>query len=279
MKFSERIGKTNVRTLIQVDSIEVILENKLWNNILVDYFDKIGRNNIGRNIYMSQEVCKAIWVDFYNQRIDKIPSSNYKEIYVESVISYIEEWYFKSEWFEKYDLIEFLVNLMPSLRNSFSEACNNTLKSNLSGFRFVSSKLVQITSEEEVIEIENALINSNKYKSVETHLETALQLLSNRETPDYRNSIKESISAVESIAKLIVQNEKTTLGKALFEIEKKHHLPNTLKKAFSALYNYTSDVGGIRHALIEEGSNVELEEARVMLITCSAFVNYLITKL
>jgi len=51
-----------------------------------------------------------------------------------------------------------------------------------------------------------------------------------------------------------------------------------MKSAFSALYGYTSDEGGIRHALIEKNSQVQIEDARFMLIACSAFVNYLISK-
>jgi len=44
------------------------------------------------------------------------------------------------------------------------------------------------------------------------------------------------------------------------------------------LSGYTSDKGGIRHGLKEEDHNVDIDEARFMLVTCSAFVNYLISK-
>lgn len=46
--------------------------------------------------------------------------------------------------------------------------------------------------------------------------------MSDRQKPNYRNSIKESISAVESICKIITQDEKATLGKALKKIENLH---------------------------------------------------------
>ena len=57
-------------------------------------------------------------------------------------------------------------------------------------------------------------------------------------------------------------------------IEKKGILHQALKKAFSALYGYTSDADGIRHALLDE-STLTKADARFMLISCSAFVNYL----
>jgi hypothetical protein len=139
----------------------------------------------------------------------------------------------------------------------------------------VDGKITQITSEEEISEIEEALKNAPK--PVDIHLKTALDKLSDRKSPDYRNSIKESISAVEAICKQIASDTKADLEKALKEIEKKTELHPALKNAFRNLYGYTSDAQGIRHALMEE-SDLDFEDAKFMLVSCSAFVNYLITK-
>ncbi len=46
-----------------------------------------------------------------------------------------------------------------------------------------------------VKEVEEAL--ECRYTPVKRHLSNALELLSDRENPDYQNSIKESITAVE----------------------------------------------------------------------------------
>lgn len=54
-------------------------------------------------------------------------------------------------------------------------------------------------------------------------------------------------------------------------------LQPAFKSALNILYGYTSDADGIRHALLEE-STVKFEDAKFMLATCSAFVNYLIDK-
>ena len=51
----------------------------------------------------------------------------------------------------------------------------------------------------------------------------------------------------------------------------------SLSAPFKNLYKYTSGNNGIRHALHEE-ANVTFTEARFMLIACSAFVNYLVSK-
>jgi hypothetical protein len=74
---------------------------------------------------------------------------------------------------------------------------------------------ILVTSKEEISEIEEALIQGKKQSPEIVHLTTVLYLLSDRKHPDYRNSIKESISSVEAICRKIGGN-KATLGKALW---------------------------------------------------------------
>jgi cytochrome c553 len=128
---------------------------------------------------------------------------------------------------------------------------NKYLEKELSGYRFVNGIITDITNTQEVEMLENALADED-FPNVKAHLQRALELLSDRKNPDYRNSIKESISAVESIAKEIAQNPKAELAQALREIEKKGKLHGAMKTAFMSLYGYTSDANGIRHALMAE---------------------------
>ena len=104
-----------------------------------------------------------------------------------------------------------------------------------------------------------------------------MKLLSDRQSPDYRNSIKESISAVESICKIVTNDEKATLGKALKIIEDKLGLHPALKASLSQLYGYASDSDGIHHAMLQE-SNLSYIDAKFMLVACTNFINYLIKK-
>ena len=68
------------------------------------------------------------------------------------------------------------------------------------------------------------------------------------------------------------------LSDALKEIEKKNGIHPSLKQGFIKLYAYTSDQGGIRHAEGLFESNVTFDEAKYFLVSCSAFVNYLIAE-
>jgi hypothetical protein len=102
-----------------------------------------------------------------------------------------------------------------------------------------------------------------------------VELLADRKSPDYRNSIKESISAVEAIANRAAGTTGKTLGQAIDAMSLDLH--GALAEAFKKLYGYTSDASGIRHALMDE-PNLELEDAMFMLVTCSAFVNFVVAK-
>ena len=280
MRFSQRMGKRPIKTILQIDSIDDPLMNRLWNSILEDFFYKISDVSYDSDSNRSI-IGKVIWKEFYGLRIDLMPAFNSGRIYFNGILEYIEDWFFnKAEWDEIYDFIEFLSKIdKKSLHIGFVEECNRELKKEVSGYRIVDETVVQITSEEEIQSIEEALYNTDIFKSVNEHLNTALSLLADRQSPDYRNSIKESISAVEALCKIITKDEKSTLGKALAIIEKQHKLHGSLKEAYSKIYGYASDADGIRHSMLEDGIPIDFEDAKFMLVSCSAFINYLKSKL
>jgi hypothetical protein len=281
MRFSQRIGKRPIKTILQVEAIDNDLKNRLWNNILEDFFNKlIDVASFGEDSQKGQ-ICRLIWKEFYKKPIDEIPTySNVREVYVPGVIEFLRRWFYEAEWFDIYDFIEFISIIDTRIPNTgFTNECNHSLQKEVAGYRIVNERIVQITSEEEIQEIEAAIIGTDNWQSVNTHLRTSLDLLADRKNPDYRNSIKESISGVESLCKIITRDDNASLGKALNEIEKTHKIHNALKTAFSSIYGYTSDSGGIRHALIEADVTVEFEDAKFMLVSCSAFINYLKAKL
>ncbi|PWG17232.1 hypothetical protein DFK10_07540 [Salibaculum griseiflavum] len=51
-----------------------------------------------------------------------------------------------------------------------------------------------------------------------------------------------------------------------------------LKSGLLNIYGWSSDEAGIRHALLDERANVSETEARLMLVLCSALLNYLIVE-
>lgn len=123
-------------------------------------------------------------------------------------------------------------------------------------------------------ELEHAARHGDRFAPVAEHVRTALELYSKKPQPDNRNTIKESISAVESAAKIITGLPNATLDQAIKAIDQRHA---SFKKGILQLYGYTSDEGGIRHSLTE-ATNIDEADARYMLVSCSAFANYLISR-
>jgi len=269
MKFSERIGVSAPQPL-QTDSISEDLRNRIW-NFLVQYCFKYGEN--------WERPLKLIFAEHYKQRIDEF------DYYYNRALYQVSTLYFDKNisWYEPYDLLEFVCDRLGifgiSNRAWFCDQINRILTEENSGFRFIGGKLCPITNKAEIEEIGKALLAKNKDVTfgVREHIQTALELLSQKPTPDYRNCIKESISAVESVVKIISQDDNATLSQALKKLDEDFPMHGSLREGLIKLYGYTSDEGGIRHAMLAE-SNIGFDEAKFMLVTCSAFVNYLISK-
>ena len=154
---------------------------------------------------------------------------------------------------------------------------NQVLEKESAGYRFVGGEITAISDKQEIESIETALAD-NAFPGVQGHLRRALELFSDRKNHDYRNSIKESISAVESLAKSITSNENASLGDALAEIERSGEIHGALKKGFSSLYGYTRYADGIRPSMIDD-PNLTAGDAIYFLVSCSAFINYLKSKI
>lgn len=93
---------------------------------------------------------------------------------------------------------------------------------------------------------------------------------------DWAGSIRESIHAVESVARQIAPEETDTLTQALNSIDQRRPLHSNLKDSLKSLYWYTSDEQGIRHSLLDrEKGSVGMDEAVFMLGACASFAGYL----
>jgi hypothetical protein len=257
------------------------LRNSLWSAYYDTFLSSdMGSSNTdpGRYIAYSrhQHLIRALWLTFFKLPSDKLPFLT-KDLYEQ-----VRDWFFKAEWYLVYDFVEFVARASSSPASmEFIKRCNLVLEREVSGFRLISGVVTPITDQSEIAAIESALDDAQSagFAGVQEHLRTALTMLSDREKPDYRNSIKESISAVESIAKIVAADPAADLTKALQAIESRSKVPlhGALKAGFIKLYAYTSDEGGIRHALLDEPV-VDFADAKYMLATCAAFVNLLIIR-
>ena len=264
MRFSERKGYKEVSKIIQTNSISINLRNLLWNALHVYIWDEGTLKSDFQPFFIRLKHY------YFKEPIDNISDYRYHDF-----LNVIRKYFFQAEWYEVYDFLEEILKHFEN--EELNQFVNRMLEDELSGYRFISGLFTEITDKQEIEMLENAL-NHEDFPNVKAHLQRALELLSDRKNPDYRNSIKESISAVESIAKEIAQKPKAELGEALKEIEKKGKLHGAMKSAFLNLYGYTSDANGIRHAMMDE-PNLTGDDAKFFLLVCTSFINYLKTKI
>jgi hypothetical protein len=269
--FSQRHGYSPVEKAFQRESIDSALRTKLWNILKVAIWDRYDQRN-----YPYCETSKRIdlltrrlWFNFFNRDLDRLPNL-YESYGNKGAYDILKEHFAKCEWFEVYDLLEEIASDETDLIDkAIREWINNTLEQHNAAYRFVGTEIAEITDKNEIEAIEAAVQHADS--PVRVHIDAALRMLSDKETPDYRNSVKESISAVEAACRLVSGNASATLGDALKRVQNLHP---AMSRAFSQLYGYTNDASGIRHSLIDE-SSITYADAKFMLVACSAFVSYL----
>ncbi len=92
------------------------------------------------------------------------------------------------------------------------------------------------------------------------------------------DSIRESIHAVESVARLLDPEASKALGPALKRLKSDGKVHPALKQGFDKIYGYTNDEQGIRHPILDAVGNVDSIDAQFMFGACASFVSYLIAK-
>jgi len=268
--FSQRKGIRPLTKAIQRDDIDDELRNSLWSALFEIIFKK-WQPYAYTWTPDSREINGLIdqyWISYFKRPTDTQPHFG-------KALEFIRSYFFSCDWNDVYDFIEFTAKSAEAFAEEFCGVCNALLERESSAYRFVGHELTEITDDNEIASIEDAL--SGKNSAVTSHLNAALSLMSDRKRPDFRNSIKESISAVEAICRIIVKDPKATLGETLKKIDPKAAIHPAFSKALSGLYGFTSDGSGIRHALLEEPS-LSYSDAKFMLVLCSAFCNFLTGK-
>lgn len=284
--FSERIGKPTCAVTIQLDEFDdrtrTFISNLLFDFLQITFqnaeqFRKQPYGNIPTPL--SSDFCKDLGQDVFSF------CNHLKEGYVykwdDFYTTNIENVLNNASYNEVLDLLEYICNWLSaktySCSEQFQKSFNSLFQQEYVGYRFVSGQIVPITDELEIREIEQAC--KTPFDGARAQLQKALGFLSDRKNPDYKNCVKESISAVEATCRIITEKDSATLGEAL-KLLAKHGLKlhPCLNSGIDKLYSYACDQGGVRHAEHEAESIVTFEEAKFMMVTCSAIVNYLVAE-
>lgn len=273
--FSERKGIKHFSDIVQVNSLNERTRNKIYTATedifaLMDKYNERLQNCFIEFIYeelfsLTKRDIPTIYgysayshTSVFNEIYNIINTENYSDVltFIEGVI-------------KVFSIIDEDTGNMLNLESRYTNIISNIFKTENVNYRIVNGIVTDLLNEETIKGIEETL--ENPYTVVANHYSKALELL--YKTKDYDNSIKESISSVEAICQILTVNDKATLGDALKLLKDKIH--PAMKSAFEKLYGYTSDANGIRHSNGLGEGNSTFEEAKYMLISCSAFVNYL----
>jgi hypothetical protein len=275
MLFSRRAGLRPAQKALQVDTVDSELKNALWSvfhELVLKSFtpeshhwprqgNELPRSNL-EGLFFSY------WFELYEWPTDSIPMT------IDPAIETVRKGFFAGDYGHVYDFLEVTLAHVKD-PEKMQSVWNTILEKHNSAYRMVDRTAVRITSDTEIAAIESAL--DTKLRGVRIHLHSALEKLADRKTPDYRNSVKESISSVESLTQSVTGQSNATLGDALKVLGPAVGMHGAFREALSKLYGFTSDADGIRHAILDE-PNVTYTDALFMLVVCSAFVNYVIGK-
>ncbi|AQQ71171.1 hypothetical protein SMSP2_01537 [Limihaloglobus sulfuriphilus] len=271
--FSERMGYVRPPEFLQLDSMTDELSNQLY-NFCSTYINQIMseiNSRGGRASFIEDRVNSALKKQFGTFKI--LPFSSPNDFSAEkfkvswSVIN----------WHEKYTIVEFTIDHYAKYINDYRFKdivieLNSILERENSGYRMNSDlELVPITDETELAEVEQA--QNCEINSVATHMNNAVSLFSDRESPNYGKAIHEAISALEALAR-----EHTDSKKDLSKLINQTDWHPALKQGISKLYAYTSDEGGIRHSHSGELVEIKPYTAKYIIVITSALINYIQAK-
>ena len=280
MNFSERNGHVQRRKFLQLNDVDDNLRIALWNVLLEVPFSKIRTDTITGRAYINNAAnsevgyfCRQLFSRLYKLPLDQLPSEWH------DARTEIRRRFFGREWHECYSTMEYAAQMFSDYEAYyalFEGKCNEALQREQSGYRLASKKIIPISSDRELDEV---LMASELSNPAGDHIVLAVSLMADRESPDYKNSVKESISAVESLVRELSGIKHNSISKHFRQLKGMLELPDGLTEGFNRIYGWSSDDAGIRHGASESNTTaIEFEDAKFVLVTCSAFLNYVLDK-
>lgn len=213
-KLSEEIQLQNLDDRTRVGILN------LWSNLYADVKWRSSLNDTNR-----KDILLLIITNVYNQ-----PAPTWSLLKETAVLNEVEKTIRYDKYNKVFDLLEYTISMFHSLKmgstygyeyqnNNYFSKLNKLFEREFVGYRFIDNKISKISEPIEVKSINDTLIVS--YDTVKGHILKANVFLSDRDNPDYQNSIKESLSALEALAQIVtgIDGAGATLGKMLKKLK------------------------------------------------------------
>ncbi|MFR9070727.1 MAG: AbiJ-NTD4 domain-containing protein, partial [Paraclostridium sp.] len=153
MNFSERFGFKDIKDTVQINSMNDDLRISLWNLFHEFYLTFDQQQNSEREYYSihPDDITKSIWLNLWKKEIDNKEPFGYL-----SFKRQYKDIFFELEWYEVYDLMEYIVRIDKNARGSyFKNYINLILEREFSAYRMVDNLLVRNIEEHEITSVEN----------------------------------------------------------------------------------------------------------------------------
>jgi len=140
------------------------LRNGLWIAVIVWQ-----RLNITKGAF--ETLMNDFWLQYFKRPLDQLPRPH-------TVMSNPRNSFFDGEWYQCYDILEYIASNSPRNQNrsDFIANCNKAFQEELGGYRFIDSEIIQVTSEAEIESIEESLSATERLKPVHEPLRVALSI-------------------------------------------------------------------------------------------------------
>ncbi|MDX1902271.1 MAG: hypothetical protein SFW66_09800 [Gammaproteobacteria bacterium] len=272
--FSRRMGLTAILP-VQKESIDEALKNGAWTIVYEFLREGVESSLTGYEAPQWRgkqgQFIRSIWLNFFKLPADSISWNPNKDI------AYLRKEFFNFEWSKFYDFIEHFASLEDDYnRKKLIKSFNKVFEQENSAYGFVNDQIIEKISQSEIASVE---ATKNLPNTSFEHIKKSSQLLFDRDKPDYRNSVKESVSALEAFMRETTKSDKH-LGDILrfnnLDWMNAHpSLKIAIKDFMTKIYGYSSDESGVRHSLKEKHREITKEEAWFILVEASALMNYI----
>lgn len=267
LTFKQRNGLAPVPTVLNPGELSKEIRNKLWFEFHKFFVANTQYSSkVKGNAYSSMaENFHETWVHLLGMESDSFRADAFTQ-FTKTLI-------FNAKCEDVINFLDYIIGT-DYVDGDIVSGIYSSLK--LSAYR-INEKAKQIyvvSSAEQGEAVANSLntIFSSKFNGVQTHIRKATEFLNQGQ---YRDSIRESIHAVESALRVICGED--TLPDCLKVLAKnKIVLHPALKVGLEKIYSYTSDKEGIRHSLKEDTDFSSLSEAVLMFGLSTSFCGYFI---
>ena len=123
--FSQRKGITPLKKEFQREAIDDELKNRLWSALKIVVWDKC---EYSKDLDSVSSLVDVLWLNYFKLPLDTCQGFNSTHAR-QSTYMFLREYFFRIEWYEVFDFIEFVIKHIPKVwADSLRDFCNNFLE-------------------------------------------------------------------------------------------------------------------------------------------------------